>query len=386
MILEFQPRNYSSTFLLACLVLLQLSLIRSQKPETILRRNLLSNYNKELLPRENNSALVNVSTYLVIKRIEPKKNFMVTVQANLFATWMDDYLKYTDNPDDIKNLVVTADEVWVPDITIYNVELTTKLFGAGSRCYLYPSGKLSCKRRFSVSIYCQLDYKEWPHDTQVCELFIGAWAETRVNLVTMGKNGYSLNLLRNNPRWLVKNVTVNPQPIGHGGAIYIRYNFELKRKDMGHYNEYVAPAMIIALLSLSPFWLPRDRGLLRIAMTMVTLTLNALFLQHLGFDILGWSGDTVPKIGQFYRDGIYMNLFSVLITAVLRLLCSTEAAVPAYLAPISAFLGSSPVTRTVLCVPPKTGPWHPLAALLDRAAFLAAALIYFLVLVDLVPA
>jgi Neurotransmitter-gated ion-channel ligand binding domain len=118
-----------------------------------------------------------------------------------------------------------------------------------SACYLFPSGKVTCKRRFNVDAYCDMDYKRWPHDTQSCTVYFGTWIETRVRLVPTGrksdeKKGYYYNYKRNNRRWLVKNITIQQgtQAVSDSSD-YVVLNFELQRKDENHYTTFVAPAM-----------------------------------------------------------------------------------------------------------------------------------------------
>lgn len=136
----------------------------------------------------------------------------------------------------------------VPDITIFNVEGTPPLLNQQAACYLFPSGKVTCKRRFNVDAYCVLNYERWPHDTQTCTFYFGTWIETRLRLVpnpgrSNASKGYYYNYKRNNRRWLVNNISIDHGTHAASGATdYVTFNFDLQRKDQGHYSSYVAPA------------------------------------------------------------------------------------------------------------------------------------------------
>jgi Neurotransmitter-gated ion-channel ligand binding domain len=82
--------------------------------ESRLRKDLLRDYNRELLPRINRSDIVNITYSLFLKRLEPNKNFKVSVYGTFMFSWKDEFLAYEDkNPHKIKSFRVMTDEIWV---------------------------------------------------------------------------------------------------------------------------------------------------------------------------------------------------------------------------------------------------------------------------------
>lgn len=91
----------------------------------------------------------------------------------------------------------------------------------------------------------------------------------------------------------------------------------------------------------------------------------------------------------FYRDEMFVNLFSVVLTAAVRILCRWETSVGGYLGVTAAFLQQGRASRILLGLQPvkdvHARPWSPLAGLLDRVGFLFAVLITCWMVANLVP-
>jgi len=86
------------------------------KAESRLRNDLLRDYNRELLPRINRSDIVNITYSVFLKRLEPDKNFKVSVYGTFMFSWKDEFLAYEDkNPHKIRSFRVMTDEIWVSD-------------------------------------------------------------------------------------------------------------------------------------------------------------------------------------------------------------------------------------------------------------------------------
>jgi Neurotransmitter-gated ion-channel ligand binding domain len=89
------------------------------KAESRLRNDLLRDYNRELLPRINRSDIVNITYSVFLKRLEPDKNFKVSVYGTFMFSWKDEFLAYEDkNPHKIRSFRVMTDEIWVSDMEV----------------------------------------------------------------------------------------------------------------------------------------------------------------------------------------------------------------------------------------------------------------------------
>ncbi|XP_065347400.1 neuronal acetylcholine receptor subunit beta-3-like [Cloeon dipterum] len=371
--------NFS--FLLLCI---HMCAVRGEKAETILRRRLFESYNKEDVPRKMSNDSVEILMHFDFKRIEPHPNFMISVTGSVFCVWRDHSLRYRElNAENLTSLPVTADEIWVPDISVFSVEATRKLLNPSAKCDVSDNGRVTCVCPFVIGIYCKMNFNEWPHDTQVCSVDFYTRHNSQLK-ITLLKN--SVENVRRNPRWRFDNIsTTSPVRDENSDWMNMGYQIVMKRKDMAHYQRFITPAMTIAAMALSVFWMPRDHCIVRIFVSSVVFLLNLQFLLDVGNELKGWSGDSVPKIVRFYRDGLYLNFTSVLVSSIICQVSSSKSDLPPYLTRFSSFVGSNSTSRTLLGVPPKAGPWHSIAALLDRVSLLIATYVYFWVMADLIP-
>lgn len=94
---------------------------------------------------------------------------------------------------------------------------------------------------------------------------------------------------------------------------------------------------------------------------------------------------------KFYRDEMFVNLFSAILTAIVRLLCNWEMSVGGCLGVTAVFLQQGRASRILLGLQPvkevqsQSRPWIPFAGLLDRVGFLFAVIITCWLVVNLVP-
>jgi len=88
---------------------------------------------------------------------------------------------------------------------------------------------------------------------------------------------------------------------------------------------------------------------------------------------------------QFYRDEMVMNLFSMLITAIVRILSAWQGSPGAFFGVLASVLMGSKVSRLFFDLGAKAKPSQALAALLDRCAFFVACGTSMWMIANLVP-
>lgn len=94
------------------------------RAESRLRKDLFQNYERELLPKINKTDVLNITYGVFLKRLDPHKNFKVTVLGTFMFNWKDDYLVYADkNPQKIKSLRVMTHEIWVRDLKLLHIQI-----------------------------------------------------------------------------------------------------------------------------------------------------------------------------------------------------------------------------------------------------------------------
>ncbi|XP_061690338.1 neuronal acetylcholine receptor subunit alpha-7-like isoform X8 [Syngnathoides biaculeatus] len=143
-----------------------------------LYKELLANYNRLERPVTNDSAAILVElgfTLLQIIDVDEKNQVLMT-NAWLQLYWTDIYLSW--NPESypgVQNLRFPSDQIWTPDILLYNSAddrfdatfHTNVLVNASGYCQYIPPGILKST--------CYIDVRWFPFDVQKCDLKFGSW-------------------------------------------------------------------------------------------------------------------------------------------------------------------------------------------------------------------
>ncbi|XP_064863169.1 neuronal acetylcholine receptor subunit alpha-7-like isoform X2 [Oncorhynchus nerka] len=143
-----------------------------------LLRELLRDYNRMERPVANDSLPLTVRfsyTLLQVMNVD-EKNQILTTNAWLQMQWFDHYLQWNQSEyPGVKTLRFTTDQVWIPDILLYNsahdkFDATFKsyvLVNSSGFCEYLPPGIFSSA--------CEVDVRWFPFDVQHCELKFGSW-------------------------------------------------------------------------------------------------------------------------------------------------------------------------------------------------------------------
>nr|XP_057940827.1 neuronal acetylcholine receptor subunit alpha-7-like isoform X2 [Doryrhamphus excisus] len=145
--------------------------------QRFLLRELLRDYNPMERPVANDSHALIVHFSLTLMQVMDvdEKNQILTTNAWL-QMWYDHYLQWNQSEyPGVKNLRFTADQVWTPDILLYNSAhnkfdatfKTNVLVNSSGFCEYLPPG-------IFIST-CNVDVRWFPFDIQRCELKFGSW-------------------------------------------------------------------------------------------------------------------------------------------------------------------------------------------------------------------
>jgi len=90
--------------------------------------------------------------------------------------WTDSRLKWDNDSTGINVLRVGNDEIWKPDITLYN----TANMGEMATCWdsmplIYPNGDALWVPPCKLSTYCNFTLDEYPMGEQKCQFKFGSW-------------------------------------------------------------------------------------------------------------------------------------------------------------------------------------------------------------------
>uniref|UniRef100_A0A914XP29 Uncharacterized protein n=1 Tax=Plectus sambesii TaxID=2011161 RepID=A0A914XP29_9BILA len=188
------------------------------------------------------------------------------LRLNLFLriAWIDERLKF-DAEEDTMYVAMShyyADKIWKPDIYFPNGrsgrihDLTID----NTNLRLYASGQIMVVYRYSLAFSCDMDFRQFPFDTQVCSVILES-IKYPVNFVKLSwmfsERDMEPELIKLSKYHMVNfHMTEKchtDYPIGTFSCLRLQYTF--KREIFYHLVETFLPSVIIVMASWVSPWL-----------------------------------------------------------------------------------------------------------------------------------
>ncbi|XP_026228177.1 neuronal acetylcholine receptor subunit alpha-7-like [Anabas testudineus] len=305
-------------WLLILATLLQVSV---QGPhQRFLLRELLRDYNRMERPVANDSQalIVHFSFTLMQVMDVDEKNQILTTNAWLQMQWYDHYLQWNQSEyPGVKNLRFTPDQVWTPDILLYNSAhdkfdatfKTNVLVNSSGFCEYLPPG-------IFIST-CNVDVRWFPFDIQRCELKFGSWTFDGwlldIQMKEADVSGYMPN-----GEWDLLEV-----PGGRHEVFYdccaepypdVTFVVTLRRRTLFYALNLLIPCVLLSSMTLLVFLLPANSGE-KISLGITVLLSLTVFMLMVA-EIMPATSDSVPLIGQYFASTMVIVGMSVVATVI----------------------------------------------------------------------
>lgn len=116
--------------------------------------------------------------------------------------------------------------------------------------------------------FCDVDFTEFPFDTQRCDLVFGSWAYERKQMdVRMHSNGtddfQDIRFVNDGKEWEIDRVIALHEDFTYLlGYVYpyIRYSFVMRREATLYRHFFIVPGVMLAFLTLYIFFIPPESG------------------------------------------------------------------------------------------------------------------------------
>lgn len=303
------------------------NLTYSSQSELQLRTDLMTSYNKEVLPRKNISEPIYLKLGIAIRAFESINQVEGTVYSNIWLRywWKDRILSW--NPKDYGNttsikMYTDPDvdtSIWVPDIYLYNTAEAPMGDLDYSKAILYSDGSITWSRPGMIKSTCVFDLTYFPYDQQICQLKFGSWVyhEGELNL-KKGTPSIDVSNMQKNEGWDLVNHTSELNILKYACCpeefADITYNFTLRRKP-GYYNlNIILPTFATAVLMLISFIVPWDSGE-RISFATTVMLSIIVFLLILSDSLP--KTDTRPLLSEMLIGLTFFSLFVVFFTVLI---------------------------------------------------------------------
>ncbi|XP_068085344.1 uncharacterized protein [Anabrus simplex] len=215
-----------------------------------LKRHLLTHYDKFARPAQHNGNTTVVNIHMTLRHVDlDELKAIMTVHAWVKMSWIDEKLKWNDSEwGGLRVLHIADHEIWQPDIVLYNSATGNTIdHYASTHCLVYRNGEVLWVPPTQFIVFCDLDLRLWPFDTQTCYLRLGSWTYDgeQVDLQT-DEYGAEIRLMVSNSEWDVEKVTDGrnvkyysccPEPY-----IDVTYNVTLRRRSPAYSAIVITPA------------------------------------------------------------------------------------------------------------------------------------------------
>ncbi|XP_074521149.1 5-hydroxytryptamine receptor 3A-like [Halichoeres trimaculatus] len=220
-------------------------------------------------------------------------------------------------------IIVPAELLWKPDLTIEEVTIKDKLFNTQYLTVRFNGGIYQRSGMVLVST-CKMDFYRFPFDTQICNLTFKSiqHPSRQMKLLSRLTNNDILSFTRDSMKteseWLLMNVTVDTSEVYNFGfhLSVLVYTMTIKRRSVLYVANFIVPVLFFLCLDLASFLISESGG--EKLSFKVTVLLAVTVMQLILNDILPSSSDRIPLIA-VYCIGVFTLMMLSLLETILMM-------------------------------------------------------------------
>merc|ERR1712203_945383 len=228
----------------------------------------------------------------------------------------------------VKHLHVPSQDIWLPDIVLYNNADGNYEVTIMTKAILNWNGKVNWNPPAIYKSYCGIDVEFFPFDEQECWMKFGSWTYDGFmldlrhmnQLPTNDSIGIAMDLrdFYISTEWDVMEVPAQRNekyyPCCEEPYPDIVFSLKLRRKTLFYTVNLIIPCVGISFLSVLVFYLPSDSGEKVSLSISILLSLTVFFL--LLAEIIPPTSLVVPLLGKFVLFTMILDTFSICVTVV----------------------------------------------------------------------
>ncbi|KAK4884723.1 hypothetical protein RN001_000994 [Aquatica leii] len=381
-----------------------------------LKNDLLCDYDKNIRPVINhaNSTVVTVRMILKFFEYEMHTNTL-SIHNWLSIFWKDEHLKWDPAQyDSIKETYFSSDEIWMPDLSIYNMNDLNGSPSAFSavRCLVTSKGLVACVPPNRHDALCMADLTKYPFDQQNCTLRYGSWVHSGEEIdFKTASPPVSTNDYIPNSDWKLITVTIQ-RNAGHYNCCpdntypSLNYKFQIERHSATHAASIIIPSLVLIIVTLTTLWMNPEE-IERLCLACCNLIAHILHLQLINAQLPS-TGDKPPLLVLYSRDSLLLCTSTIVLTVVLKAMLSSPKPSPLWISSLmSSILSKRPGQWFLLYESSLKGvatakreedavniiettgseidkDWKMFAKLLDRLSFIAFLIAYVFMFISFV--
>ncbi|CAK5006602.1 unnamed protein product [Meloidogyne enterolobii] len=301
--LIFPPKIFTIYFFI---FLIKFSLIFGSDEEERLMVDIFRGYNSLILPMRNSSQPLTVKMglqLLLLINVDEKDQIM---QSNVWLTlkWHDFQLKWNPvNYGGVKDLRVSLDKVWLPDIVLFNNADGNYEVSYMSNVVIQYNGDMLWVPPAIYKSSCII----------VCHLIFGSWTYNEKEIKMDFDKSAGIDLLEYGESKIWDVVGAPATLVNQRSRI--EYQLRLRRKALFYTVVLIIPTVLMAFLSMAVFFLPTDSGE-KMTLTISVLLSIVVFLLLVS-KILPPTSSTIPLMAKYLLLTFVLNVITILVTVII---------------------------------------------------------------------
>ena len=306
----------------------------TQNDTKTLLADLLTDYDTNVRPVENQTEPVNVYLHMLIKSIQEfdEVKGMFAFVGGMYVTWTDSSMKWDPAQyGGLTEVTVHSKRVWVPNLALSTPSDEMQSPGQDwNTVRYYHDGRVSRFIADLIKSTCSVNVQYYPFDTQRCVTSFNAlgyykW-EVMINALA---EKVDVSIYQSNPLWDMVDSGVDTSEVG--GSTQIDFTFWIKRKSSYVMLNAIIPIVCLSVINVIVFILPSESGE-RVGFSITVLLSIAVFMTIVA-DTLPKTSEPVPVISyKLIIDMVSSSLITFIAVLNVRLYNKKDQeAVPACL-------------------------------------------------------
>lgn len=225
--------------------------------EKVLRQHLFQNYSKDMIPVANSNQPLNIETGIAIQNLEEFNQKVETIKLNIWwrMNWNDANLHWNSSQYGLGFLSVDSDQVWIPDLELFNAASLPEIYTLKGGIMLYSDGSLMWSRPGIFKFSCSLQLKQFPYDSQECTMTFGSWIydNQKIHIQPYADSAKAIDILDefSHSEWDVEGVKLSTGTItDDNGNLKDTITYTISLKRYSHYYN-LSMGMTITLVFVS---------------------------------------------------------------------------------------------------------------------------------------
>uniref|UniRef100_A0A8R1DIJ7 Uncharacterized protein n=1 Tax=Caenorhabditis japonica TaxID=281687 RepID=A0A8R1DIJ7_CAEJA len=287
-------------------------MVSASDDEERLMVDVFRGYNSLIQPVRNSSELpliVRMALQLVLLINVDEKDQVMHTNVWLTLQWHDFQMKWNPvNYGEIKQIRVSPDKVWLPDIVLFNNADGNYEVSFMCNVVINHKGDMLWVPPAIYKSSCIIDVEFFPFDEQVCTLVFGSWTynENEIKLEFVQAELVDVSEYSSSSIWDVIDV---PASLVNKRS-RIEFQVRIRRKTLFYTVVLIIPTVLMAFLSMAVFFLPTDSGE-KITLTISVLLSIVVFLLLVS-KILPPTSSTIPLMAKYLLLTFVLNVITIL--------------------------------------------------------------------------